>query len=435
MAMSNPSGSEISRERVVAPGIRRDKLAKQRQFLVQKRRQRKASGGMIRMHQADLSPEPRPLDRPSALSVNSANKAGVKSIELVSPSLSAPKQPPPVETPAVARERAMRVQGITPIFDPNANSSQDKDDSSKRGPSINSPARLDSTNTREFIHTPAPKDRTLQCTIRRSKAGITKMYAQYELILDGGIFLMAARKRARNKTSNYMICTSRLDMDRMSDHFVGKLRANFVGTEFVAYDDGVNPDREGASRVDENDENRHSKVVTGGSSTSMKMRRDSKNDEDSPRSRSLLPRKELCAVLYQSNILGSRGPRKMTVVLPRMLPSGSVADCAPSSSAAGDGLVARFREERQQLVVSMLNKSPKWNEQVGAYVLNFNGRVTMASVKNFQLVLPEDPDEKPVLQFGRIGKDEFTMDIRYPLSPFQAFAVCLSSFDHKLACE
>jgi Tub family len=29
--------------------------------------------------------------------------------------------------------------------------------------------------------------------------------------------------------------------------------------------------------------------------------------------------------------------------------------------------------------------------QVGAYVLNFNGRVTMASVKNFQLV---DPDEQ-----------------------------------------
>jgi hypothetical protein len=31
------------------------------------------------------------------------------------------------------------------------------------------------------------------------------------------------------------------------------------------------------------------------------------------------------------------------------------------------------------------NKPPKWNEQVGAYVLNFNGRVTRASVKNFQV--------------------------------------------------
>lgn len=28
--------------------------------------------------------------------------------------------------------------------------------------------------------------------------------------------------------------------------------------------------------------------------------------------------------------------------------------------------------------------------EVGAYVLNFNGRVTMASVKNFQLVPSDD---------------------------------------------
>jgi hypothetical protein len=27
------------------------------------------------------------------------------------------------------------------------------------------------------------------------------------------------------------------------------------------------------------------------------------------------------------------------------------------------------------------------------------------------------------------------MDYRYPLSAFQAFAICLSSFDTKLACE
>ena len=42
----------------------------------------------------------------------------------------------------------------------------------------------------------------------------------------------------------------------------------------------------------------------------------------------------------------------------------------------------------------LINKPPRWNEQVGAYVLNFNGRVTMASVKNFQLV---DPDEHSIV--------------------------------------
>ena len=67
-------------------------------------------------------------------------------------------------------------------------------------------------------------------------------------------------------------------------------------------------------------------------------------------------------------------------------------------------------------------------------MLNFNGRVTMASVKNFQLV---DPDEQNavVLQFGRVAKDEFTMDLQWPLSPLQAFGITLSSFDSKIACD
>lgn len=67
-------------------------------------------------------------------------------------------------------------------------------------------------------------------------------------------------------------------------------------------------------------------------------------------------------------------------------------------------------------------------------MLNFGGRVTQASVKNFQLVSAED-QETVLLQFGRCGKDMFTMDFAWPLCALQAFAVCLSSFDRKLACE
>lgn len=96
-----------------------------------------------------------------------------------------------------------------------------------------------------------------------------------------------------------------------------------------------------------------------------------------------------------------------------------------------------------------------------SYVLNFHGRVTQASVKNFQLVV-SDPAEssdwdQPVektaplaptaasplrpldpgvcLQFGRVSDKEFTCDITSPLSPLQAFTIALSSFDSKLACE
>jgi hypothetical protein len=62
-------------------------------------------------------------------------------------------------------------------------------------------------------------------------------------------------------------------------------------------------------------------------------------------------------------------------------------------------------------------------------------------VKNFQLVASDDngsgsqENDKVILQFGNIGKDLFTMDYRYPISAFQAFSICLSSFDTKIACE
>ena len=82
----------------------------------------------------------------------------------------------------------------------------------------------------------------------------------------------------------------------------------------------------------------------------------------------------------------------------------------------------------------MINKPPRWNESVGAYVLNFHGRVTMASVKNFQLVDPDEQGEV-LLQFGRTDTHSFNMDLRWPLSPLQAFAITLSSFDSKIACD
>ena len=76
---------------------------------------------------------------------------------------------------------------------------------------------------------------------------------------------------------------------------------------------------------------------------------------------------------------------------------------------------------------------PDWNSSSQTYNLNFNGRVTQASVKNFQLI--DSRDGRVVMQFGRIGKDLFTLDYSYPLCPLQAFGIALSSFERKFACE
>jgi len=109
-------------------------------------------------------------------------------------------------------------------------------------------------------------------------------------------------------------------------------------------------------------------------------------------------------------------------------------------------------EEGKARPLVLKNKAPRWHEQLQCWCLNFRGRVTVASVKNFQLIaatqqapatagipMPAQSSQsdydKVILQFGKVGKDMFTMDYRYPLSAFQAFAICLTSFDTKLACE
>ncbi|GFP90807.1 tubby-like F-box protein 14 [Phtheirospermum japonicum] len=100
-------------------------------------------------------------------------------------------------------------------------------------------------------------------------------------------------------------------------------------------------------------------------------------------------------------------------------------------------------EDDKSRPLVLKNKAPRWHEQFHYWCLNFRGGVTIASVKNFQLIavvkLPPPPPQldhdKNILLFGKVGKDMFMMDYRYPLSAFQAFAICLSSFDTKLACE
>ncbi|ELW47155.1 Tubby-related protein 2 [Tupaia chinensis] len=99
-----------------------------------------------------------------------------------------------------------------------------------------------------------------------------------------------------------------------------------------------------------------------------------------------------------------------------------------------ESLLSRLQRGAKQGLILLENRAPSWSEESGAYVLNFHGRVTRASVKNFQIVYPDDPNYL-VLQFGRVAPDSFTMDFRFPLCPLQAFAICLSSFDGKLACE
>lgn len=106
----------------------------------------------------------------------------------------------------------------------------------------------------------------------------------------------------------------------------------------------------------------------------------------------------------------------------------------PDTETHAETIQGKFENNDSKDIMFFFNKPPKWNEQVQAFVLNFNGRVDKASVKNFQLI-DEYDDNKIYMQFGRIGKDLFNMDCAFPFSIFQAYGISLSSFDFKFACE
>jgi hypothetical protein len=61
---------------------------------------------------------------------------------------------------------------------------------------------------------------------------------------DNDRFLMCSKKRPNNKTSNYLISKKENDLARESPNYLGKLRSNFVGTEFQVFDNGQSPDHE-----------------------------------------------------------------------------------------------------------------------------------------------------------------------------------------------
>ena len=130
---------------------------------------------------------------------------------------------------------------------------------------------------------------------------------------------------------------------------------------------------------------------------------------------------------------------------------------------------------KKDFLTDFTNGAPTWSHKMCTYCLNFNGRVTRSSVKNFQLLRDDNDDddedngelesersdekiariarnaallrerqirrkrklyaEKWILQFGKIGDDNYTMDFRYPFTPLQAFMVSATSLDIKPGCQ
>uniref|UniRef100_A0A182KD19 Tubby C-terminal domain-containing protein n=1 Tax=Anopheles christyi TaxID=43041 RepID=A0A182KD19_9DIPT len=133
----------------------------------------------------------------------------------------------------------------------------------------------------QWVTQPAAQGVLYKCRITRDRKGMDRgLFPIYYLHLERDygkkLFCLAGRKRKKSKTSNYIISCDPTDLSRQADGFVGKLRSNVFGTTFFVYDSGT------------------------------------KNDA------AATPRLDLAVVIYDTNILGFKGPRNMTVLLPGM---------------------------------------------------------------------------------------------------------------------
>lgn len=73
---------------------------------------------------------------------------------------------------------------------------------------------------------------------------------------------------------------------------------------------------------------------------------------------------------------------------------------------------------------ALTSRRPKWNLKHKSLSLDFRGRATMASAKNFQL--ESTTSRKPLFLYGKVAEHKFVLDFCYPLGMVQAYAAALS---------
>uniref|UniRef100_A0A7N0TR61 Uncharacterized protein n=1 Tax=Kalanchoe fedtschenkoi TaxID=63787 RepID=A0A7N0TR61_KALFE len=300
---------------------------------------------------------------------------------------------------------------------------------------------------------PGCRDGTIQCFIKRDKANLTYhlfLCLSPALLVENRKFLLSAERNRRTTYTEYIISTDADNISRSSSTYVGKLRSNFLGTKFVIYDTQL------------------PQACTHISSSSGQSNRRFLSEKVSPK----VPTGSynIAQVTYELNVLGTRGLRRMNCIMhsipvsalevggsiPRYLEdflrsisfstSLDYSNNFSSSRFSEMGALGSVVEDESKPLV-LKNKPPRWHEQLQCWCLNLRGRVTVASVKNFQLIVATQPTVPPpvvgagigagaattpsqpgpppppeldkiILQFGKVGKDMFTVDYRYPLSAF-----------------
>ena len=256
---------------------------------------------------------------------------------------------------------------------------------------------------RRWLTRPCEKGaQPLQCFIEREREGFGALHPTFrcwtepsEYTKSSSKFMMAAKKIMGKASSYYLISLDTTPDDRGSDSVLGRVRGNVIGSDYIITDGGVSA-----------------------SKTMLKS----------------IVRKELGLIKFEFD---SKSPSTVELYIPSVSNGGAAFEFQPIYENR-DGISNAVKDRDMAKVFHLKNKVPKWDSVHGGHVLNFGGRVTESSVKNFQLTVSENADgiiddDITVLQFGKVDKNKFSMDVSWPLSPLQAFGLCVASMDGKIA--
>ncbi|PPD82178.1 hypothetical protein GOBAR_DD20897 [Gossypium barbadense] len=253
------------------------------------------------------------------------------------------------------------------------------------------------------VKQPGPKDGLLHCFIKRNRS--THTYCLYlsltNALTDDGKFLLAARKHKRPTHNDYIISLRAEDMSRGSSSYVGKLRYTILAGQSAHT----------GSKMAKN----HSPRLPNLKHASSKIH---------------LVNYSMAHISYELEVLGSRGPRRMQCIM-GTIPTASILPEEPAR--ARSEFSGRNTDIFQSNPIAHSEPASMGNFLSGSLCGQKNGALGVDKQGSKLVASPEN--RKIVLQFGKVGKDLFTMDYQYPISAFQAFAICLSSFDTKVACE
>ena len=246
-----------------------------------------------------------------------------------------------------------------------------------------------------ILTSPVPKFAGfVRCFIKRFNSGLSEFwFPRYELRLaDTGRLLITGKRRFGNWTGNYLLTLDHEHLTTKSAGYIGKLRSNVWGSVYNLFDSGDNP------------------------LTVPKTAR---------------PRENMGAVMYESKWFKKKGPRRMTVLFPKVVGNEDRIKCVPLQEK--DSLIPLYERKATSSMFVLVNKQPRWNDTLKAHVLDFKGRVKRPSVKNF--ILTDHTGKEEFVVFGRSDDNTFVLDVKWPISLYQAFALGISAIAKKYGCQ